>query len=312
MSRKNEGKQLGTIEWGFDDISDWGRGPHRARHRLHEHPAFQPGALADLLDRVPRDIVHPYTMGSDPARTDQWRRGEVTHLSGAQLLEVVERGRLWLNIVDVGTHDPTIADLTRGLYAEITDLAPGFAPTSVKATLLIASPTAQVYYHADNQPNALWHLRGSKRLFVYPKGQRFITDEQLERIVAGVADEQLPYRPELDQHATVMDLEPGDVAWWPQNSPHRVVNLAGLNVSLSTEHRTAASTRRERITASNHALRRGMPALPPSSTDRGLATSGKIALGRVLRRAIRRTGAPGPPPTFEIDPSCDGGVRLTS
>lgn len=300
-------------DWGYEDVARWGAGAtgaHVARHRLHEHPALSLDAVADLLDRVPREIVHPYTMGTDPTRTDEWRRGAPTDLPGSELLDLVARGRLWLNVVGVGAVDPEMAALTRALYDEIAELAPGFAPTSVKTTLLVSSPTAQVYYHADNQPNALWHLHGRKRVFVYPLGRRFVTPEHLEEVVAGTSDEQLPYRPELDTHAWTGELEPGQVAWWPQNSPHRVVNLDGLNVSLSTEHRTAASTRREQVVASNHFARHRLGRREPSQAERGVLTEGKIALARVARRAARpAAGTTGPRPTFVVDPSAPDGVR---
>lgn len=300
-----------TIEWDFEDITAWGGGPHVAPHRLHESGLFTPEAIADLLDRIPRSIVHPYTMGSDPTRTDEWRRGQATDLPGSDLLDVVAGGRLWLNLVGVGDHDPAIGRLVAELYDEIAELVPGFAPRSVKATLLISSPGAQVYYHADNQPNALWHLAGTKRVWAYPRGPRFVTAAALEKVVAGVSDEQLPYRQDFDASARVIDLEPGQVAWWPQNSPHRVVNTSGLNISLSTEHRTAASTRREQVVAANHLLRTSLGRQRPSEVEDGLGASAKIAVARAARRLVRETPAAGPAPSFAIDPSMPDGVRST-
>lgn len=296
--------------WSYEDTARWGSGPHVARHHLQGHPAFSREGLAQLLDRVPREIVHPYTMGADPRRREEWRRGQPTELPGATLLEVVERGRLWLNIVGVGAHDAAIGTLTRELYDEISELVPGFQAHSVRATLIISSPTAQVFYHADNQPNALWHIQGRKRIWVYPQGRRFITDEQLEEIVAGTRDEQLTYRDDLDAHAIELEMSPGDVAWWPQNSPHRVVNTSGLNVSLSTEHRTPQSTRREQIVTSNHVIRRHLPRWHPSTKDRGISTTGKIALGRAARLFLNGRRRYEPVATFIVDSSTEDGVRL--
>lgn len=301
------------VPWGDTDVEAWGHGPHVASHELHEHGAFDRAGLVALLDRVPREIVHPYTMGTDPERTEQWRRGEVTDLPGEVLLDTVERGRLWLNVVGVGEHDAVMRELTEDLYAQVSALVPGFAPRSVRTTLLISSPTAQVYYHADNQPNALWHLRGTKRVHVYPRSERYVTAEQLEAISAGASDEQLPYRAGLDEDAWSAILEPGQVAWWPQGSPHRVVNLDGLNVSLSTEHRTAASTRREQVLAANHHLRarvgRPLAGRRLSHAEHGPAPAAKVALGRVARRVAPVRPA-GPRPSFAVDPSADDGVRV--
>ncbi|MBM7515051.1 hypothetical protein [Nocardioides nitrophenolicus] len=298
------------LPWAFDDIAAFGARPHLAAHRLHEQPAFTDDALADLLDRLPRSVVHPYTMGADPTRPDEWRRGAETDLPGKELLEVVSRGHLWLNLVGVDRHDPEIAGLVADLYAEIRALVPGFAPLRTSATLLLSSPTAMVYYHADNQPNLLWHLRGRKRAYVYPRASRFVSDENLERLVAGETEEELPFELGYDDQAAVLDLEPGQVAWWPQNSPHRVENVGGLNVSLSTEHWTAESVRREHLWTANYYLRSRLGRAPRSTREHGLLPAAKVAAMRVGRRVgvLDPGQRQGPRPSFTVDPDVGTGV----
>lgn len=298
------------LPWGFDDIAAFGARPHLAPHRLHEQPMFTDDALADLLDRLPRSVVHPYTMGDHPARPDQWRRGAETDLPGKELLEVVARGHLWLNLVGIDRHDPELARLVDELYAGIRALVPGFAPIRTSATLLLSSPSAMVYYHADNQPNLLWHLRGHKRAYVYPCTQRFVSDENLERLVAGETEEELPFDLGYDEQAAVLDLEPGQVAWWPQNSPHRVENLGDMNVSLSTEHWTAASVRREHLWTANYYLRNRLGRVPRSTREHGLLPAAKVAAMRLGRRAgVLAPGRQrGLVPTFTVDPEVLSGV----
>ena len=133
-----------SLPWSYEDIDAFGARPHVAPHHLHDDPRFTDDALAELLDRLPREAIQPYTMGEDPGRPGEWRRGAPTQLSGKELLEVVGRGRLWLNLVGVNRHDAEINRLVENLYAEIADLVPGFSPLEVKATLLISSPTAMV------------------------------------------------------------------------------------------------------------------------------------------------------------------------
>lgn len=298
------------LPWTHRDITAFGTAPHRAPHRLHESPAFGDEALAALLDRLPREVVHPYTMGEDPADSSQWRRGAPTDLPGATLLEVVARGRLWLNLVGVNRHDPQMRALVTELYDEVRALVPGFDPREVKATLLISSPTALVHYHADNQPNMLWHLRGRKRAYVYPRADRFASRADLEKVVAGATDEELPYDLSYDQHAEVLDLEPGQVAWWPQNSPHRVENVDGLNVSLSTEHWTAESLRREHVWTANYFLRTGAGRTPRSTRETGALPAAKVAAMRLGRRAgvLTIPEKRAPRPSFRIDPNVPDGV----
>ncbi len=298
------------LPWSHRDISAFGTAPHRAPHHLHERPEFGDSALAALLDRLPRESVHPYTMGEDPADSSQWRRGAPTDLPGATLLEVVSRGRLWLNLVGVNRHDPQMRRLVEELYAEVRALVPGFEPQEVKATLLISSPTALVYYHADNQPNMLWHLRGRKRAYVYPRAERFASRPDLEKVVAGATDEELPYDLSYDQHAEVIDLEPGQVAWWPQNCPHRVENVEGLNVSLSTEHWTAASLRREHVWTANYFLRTAARRTPRSTRETGALPAAKVAAMRLGRRAgvLSIAEKREVRPSFTVDPAAPSGV----
>ncbi|MDQ2850026.1 hypothetical protein V3G39_03785 [Dermatophilaceae bacterium Sec6.4] len=302
------------LDWTDEDIAAWSPtqsgSAHRANHRLAETGLFEDEALIALLDTIPRESVHPYTMGSDPVATSQWQRGKISTLPGAELLETVRRGQLWLNVVRVHENDPKMHDLLTSLYEQIAQRAPGFDITDVSATLLISSPTAQVYYHADNQPNALWHVRGSKRVYVYPGGEPFLSTQHLEQIVSGNSDEQLPYRKDFDDAATVLELGAGQVGWWPQNRPHRVENVSGLNVSLSTEYRTVESTRREHVWTANHYGRSLTRRQSWSTTESGLAPAAKVSLMRSSRKLIgRRSAGAGPAATFEIDPSDPQGVR---
>ena len=298
------------LPWRFGDIAAFGSEPHVAPHRLHEHPIFTNDGLAELLDRVPRSIVHPYTFGSDRLRLEDWRRGAETDLPGKELLEIVERGRLWFNIVGINLHDPEFGRIVDDLIDEVRDTVPGFKPVKVSASLLISSPEAMVYYHADNQPNLLWHLRGRKRAYVYPVAERLITQENLERLVAGASDEELPYDAEYDDHAEILDLEPGQVAWWPQNYPHRVDNLEGVNVSLSTEVWTAESVRREHLWTANYYLRTRLGRAPRSTRERGVIPAAKVAAMRLGRRAgVLQPGArQGVFPSFRVDPDVPSGV----
>ena len=51
------------------------------------------------------------------------------------------------------------------------------------AGILISSPNAQVYYHADLPGQSLWQIRGTKRVYIYPPVAPFLTPEQIERII---------------------------------------------------------------------------------------------------------------------------------
>jgi hypothetical protein len=56
-------------------------------------------------------------------------------------------------------------------------------PGTPHCSLLISSPGAMVDYHANPGPNILWHVRGNKRVWIYPAGnQRFLDRTLVEDI----------------------------------------------------------------------------------------------------------------------------------
>jgi hypothetical protein len=302
------------LTWSAAEAARFGVAPMKAGHRLHESALFADEALVELVDRMPPDRLHVYTMGDDPGDHSQWCAVRYPGVSGRDLLEAVRRGRLWLNILQVQDVDYRYELLVRRAYAELAALVPGFAPTSVSVTLLVSSPGAMVHYHADGHPNLLWHLRGRKQVWAYPAlDPRFLSTSDLQRIFAGESDEFVPYHRAWDQYATVLELSPGEVATWPQNAPHRVVNTVGLNVSLSTEHRTRASSRRQRVWAANLLLSRRFH-LPVSSTkESGPWAAAKATCYRALRTIS------GPPPirpastvVLRVDESAPLGHTITS
>ena len=134
--------------------------------------------------------------------------------------------------------------------------AAGCAPYASQGTLLISSPGALVYYHADGPASVLWHIRGRKRVWVYPAlEEHFLKRELLEDIFTGSRHEYVPYQNGFDAAAQTFDLDPGQWITWPQNAPHRVTNLDIVNVSLSTEYFTPANRARARVTVANRFFR---------------------------------------------------------
>lgn len=281
------------------------------RHRLCGAATFEDAALVELLDRMPRAQLFAMHMGRDPARLADNRAAAHDGVPGAELLRAVQRGRLWLNLTRIDRADSGCRALIRGLYDELGEQVPGFRADSCQGTLLISSPGALVYYHADGPASVLWHLRGRKRVWVYPAlDPHYVSTELLEDITAGVRHEYLPYDPGFDAGAQVFDLEPGQWIAWPQNAPHRVTNLDGVNVSLSTEHFTAASRRRSRLYAANGFFRRRLGRAAPSLRERG-----PVALMKVVSHRLARVAGLDPVQykkhraTLRVDADAPDGVR---
>ena len=224
-------------------------------------------------------------MGTDPLHREDWQPVDTTDVSGKDLLAAVKSGRIWYNILRLDLFDRRYREIIDRLYSEMAQASPGFTPVSTVGTLLLSSPNAMVYYHADGPPTTLFHIRGHKRMWIYPLEERFVSQHFLEEIFGSAMDEEIPYSPEFDDYAEVFDLGPGDLVWWPQNAPHRIENLDTLNVSLSTRYHTEASERRKLVYNANRFFRKRLGLRQLAVDESGLASSVKCFSYRVCRRA---------------------------
>jgi hypothetical protein len=294
------------------DRSDFGRRPVVAEHTLPESPLFDDASLADLLDGYPRERLHALATGTDPQRPDENRVALHDGVSGDDLLRAVRNGRLWLNVTRIDRADSRFRRLIDALYDDLSTQLPDFHPMHTQGTLLISSPHAVVYYHLDGPASVLWHVRGRKRVWIYPAlDSRYARRDDVEDIIAGVRHEYLPFDPTFDDGAIVVDLHPGQWIAWAQNAPHRVTNLDSVNVSLSTEHFTAQSRARARVYSANRFFRLRVGLHDLSTREHGAGATTKSA----IHWAARRLGVDRPSnskrhvPTLRIDPDAAGATR---
>lgn len=299
-----------VIEIADMDRGDFGRRPLQANHNLHQSGLFSDAALIDLLDHFPRKNLYALTMGTDPCRSNENRYAINEGVSGTDLMQAVRNGRLWLNITRVDQADQRYRLLVDQLYAQLADKIPGFSPDFAQATLLISSPHALVYYHVDGPASVLWHIRGRKRIWIYPAlDERYMEREALEDIFAGVRHEYVPYESCFDQAATIYDLEPGQWVTWPQNAPHRVTNLDSVNVSLSTEHFTAQTRARARVYVANRFFRTCLGFRGLSTKEQGPVCMMKTLIHYVMRKAgWDRLAMKSHTPLLRVDPNAPNGV----
>jgi hypothetical protein len=289
--------------------TDFGRRPLVATHNLHHCDLFTDPALIDLLDRFPRQHLYALSMGTDPARTEN-RLALHDGVSGAELLRAVKNGRLWLNATQVDRADGRYRELIDRLYEQLATQVPGFCPLASRGTLLISSPRALVYYHADGPASALWHIRGRKRIWIYPAlDGRYVQRELLEDIFAGARHGYLPYKSAYDQAAVSYELGPGQWATWPQNAPHRVTNLDDVNVSLSTQHFTPQTRRRSQVYVANRFFRTRLGLQYLSAREEGSLALAKTVVHRLARNGgLDRVQAARHRPTLRVDADAPGGV----
>ncbi|MCB0135626.1 MAG: cupin-like domain-containing protein [Caldilineaceae bacterium] len=208
-------------------------------HSLAESGLFQDDALADLIERTPRQSYHVSTMDPESHDPRSRREGMIDGLSGEQVLQAIRNGHIWLNLRDAADYNRPYGKLLEEIYRELEERT-GTKTFKQKMTILISSPNVRVGYHSDVPGQTLWQVRGTKKVYLYPNRAPFLPPADLEKIILGQAHEvSLKFEPWFDDHAQIVDLEPGRMLSWPHNAPHRVVNHDCLNVSVTTEHWTS-------------------------------------------------------------------------
>lgn len=269
-------------EWDDTHSLLWGQQPIRLAHGLHQSPLFSTDKLAQLIENYPREKYGLVQTGAKDSRR-LWRQGEIGNLSGRQVIEAIGQGGLWLNLRDVSSVDDAYRTMLDGMFGEIAARVPGFEAPKHQAGILISSPDAQVYYHADLPGQGLIQIAGRKRVYVYPNTAPFIKSEHLEEIALFDVEVDIPYEPWYDAHARVFDLEPGQMLNWPLNAPHRVENLDSVNISMTVSYVNSDIRRADVVSIANGLLRHRFGRQPKSRSIRGPSFWGKAVMQKVLR-----------------------------
>ncbi|WP_235560389.1 cupin-like domain-containing protein [Brevundimonas sp. Leaf363] len=255
-------------------------------HRLVQQGFAEDQALADVLDRYPADLFDINLYDYDDEGQVSLRTGARGRLSGADLLTAIQQGRLWVNLRSVEKGWPELWAAAMDEFARIQSAYPGMKAVTNAGQLILSSPAAKVPYHFDPAGVVLFHMRGRKRLWIYPGDEAHLPERNMEQVVARQTTEELPYVRAFDGEAQVMDLEPGEALTWPLYAPHRVENLDRFCVSLSMDFQTWPSRLRNGALYTNAVLRsRGQR---PRFTDR--MTQPELAARWAASLALRRVG----------------------
>ena len=292
--------------WQSHHAELWGRTPLLLRHRLHEDPLFSTQALTALIDRYPREHYQIVQFGDHGSERATWREGEIGGLNGEGVIDAISRGRFFMNLRNLPKVDPRYGDLLSQIFDEIEERVPDLRTFTRSIGVLISSPTSRTLYHADLPGQTLWQIRGRKRVYVYPDAAPFVSPRQIEQIALTGVEYNLPYHSWYDDHATVFDLEPGQMLTWQLNAPHRVENLGVLNVSMTLEYFTEDVRRKHMVTMANGILRTRFGLSPQSRDIDGPTFWSKALLQKAMRKtrwAKREQQRVKKAPDFRLDPA---------
>jgi len=280
-------------------------------HNLANSPLFGDEALAELIERTPREAYHVNYSQKTPGNPPRRREGEIKGLSGREVLDVVRKGNIWINLTAPARTNPAYGELLDRLYGEFEERVPGFRSYKRNLTLLISSPNVSVKYHSDVPGQSLWQVRGTKKVYVYPARAPFISQPALEKLILGqLRETDMPYEPWFDDYAEVHMLEAGKMLHWPLNGPHRVVNENMLNVSFTTEHWTDELRRHYAVNYANGILRSRLGLKRLSQQVTGLGALAKLGLaGLVKFTPLNPQKQKIYTVDFRVDPDAPEGVR---
>lgn len=271
-------------DWTDQHRQDFRKSPVLWQHKVHESPLFDDDRLIALIEKHPRDYADFCTMNEGADDMGSWKGGDPGNHSGEEILEAVRAGRLWINLRKAFNIHSEYKDLLKSIMGELKLLNPGFRPVRVMGGLLISSPTAGVPYHIDRSDVLLWHIRGHKRVWVYPIDDETMPESEIEEVLLHEHNDDVPYQKAFDDKAVVYDLQPGQAASWPLHAPHRVCNQGDMNVSITVEYSPLGTIVQNGAHITNGILRRKMGRNPKIETQSGLGRLARFAASQVLRR----------------------------
>ncbi len=269
---KHNSEGLGTKITGFE-------------HNFLESGLFSDEKLVALIENYPREH-YVFTTMTAKGDKPEWFNGDFNNVSGEFILEAIKKGRFWLNLRRFDLNAPEYADLVNTGFVRMNKANSSFHTSRHHSSLLISSPGARVLYHADVPMVALWHVRGKKKIWIYDADNKeHLPDEVLESIVLRETEEEIPYNQAWDADAQEIALNPGQAVTWPHNAPHRVDNLEGLNVSITSEYFTPHSMKRYGVTYTNGLLRRKLQLLPQGIHTKGILPLAKCIVAGVVKKS---------------------------
>jgi hypothetical protein len=158
--------------------------------------------------------------------------------------------------------------------------------------LFITSPKRITTYHIDRECSLLLQIQGDKHISIFDRNDReVLSEEEIERFWS--VDHNAPrYKPELQHHATVYELRPGNGVHIPVNAPHWVQNGDNISVSLNVNFQYR-DTMRANLYRLNFLLRKmGLRPTPPGASPARDKVKSMAALPAVWAKNISRGRKP--------------------
>lgn len=267
--------------WTDTHSKAFGKAPFTVKHSLNETGLFTDEALIVLLDKHPKSHTDVCTMGGTPETPYAFRTGDARDVSSTLLLEAAKSGAIWINLRQAMNMHAEYAAVLKDMYGSLAEKTKS-KPFSARGGILISSPLAKVPYHCDPTETILWHVRGHKRFYLYPRTDEFLPDAAYEAILFK-DQEDLPYQTSMEDKVQIFDLTDAEMLSWPLNSPHRVENVTHC-ISVTTEYSSPESSLKNAVMYTNAVLRQKLGQNPTWADAKTPEKYAKAVAGRVMRK----------------------------
>ncbi len=220
------------------------------QHKLAGHPVFELSRLMELAQETqstrPADLYYDAGTIDVNQRWDKTPRPEFSARDAPEYAAVLKE---------------CMAELQ-----EFTGLNLDRVMKVQEVILFITSPKRLTTYHIDRECSLLLQIQGDKHISIFDRNDReVLSEEEIERFWS--VDHNAPrYKPELQHHATVYELRPGNGVHIPVNCPHWVQNGNNISVSLNVNFQYR-DTMRANLYRLNFVLRKmGLQPTPPGAS----------------------------------------------
>jgi len=292
-------------DWTDEQTEKFRKDIITVRHNLADTGLFTDEALAELLDKHPSQKLDVCTMGNhDPRFPNKFMTGDFRDCDGKTLVDAAKAGAVWINVRQAMNVHPEYKAVLDKMYGAISEIT-GEPTFNARGGILISSPVAKVPYHCDQTETILWHIRGKKRIYIYPTTEEFMSDDDYQNIITQDREDDIPYDVSMDASARAFDLAEGEMISWRLNAPHRVDN-GSFCVSVTTEYSTRESAFKNSVMFTNAVLKQRFGVKSRWASASMPEKYAKSVAGRVLRKVGAYKVPDGEDMvTFKVDPKAD-------
>ncbi len=235
------------------------------QHRLTGHPLF---ALPRIIE-LARDTAasRPDDLYYDAGVTDineRWGQKPAA-FPVDETIRRIETAGAWIALKGA-EKDPAYAELLDRCMSDLLEVSGRELERNMRrkeVIVFVTSPKRVTTYHIDSECNFLLQVEGSKDVSIFRQDDReVLSEEEIEEFWTTNRNAAV-YKPQLQSHADVIHLKPGDGVHIPINAPHWVQNGDDISISVSINYHSWGSERANIYRINRYLRKIGLKPTPP-------------------------------------------------